>query len=157
MLGSVTRGLDRLMFITVKRRKETLGNYLPLNRRTWGLELWKLGRAEKILRHADQKQTDNDYCSSNQWMNERSLRLRVRHTSMNPNDNKIKCRPACRPSTLHIRRQIINELPIRRQWGKGVVNQNDRLAVHFKWENNLLLHLMATAMCNSSAVFLHNK
>ena len=82
-------------------------------------------------------------------MNERSLRLWecARHTSMNPNDNKIKCRSACRPSTLHIRRQIINELPIRRQWGRGVVNQNDRLAVHFKCENNL----MAIAMCNSSA------
>ena len=36
-LGSVTRDLDRQMFINVKRRKETLGNYLPLNRRTWGV------------------------------------------------------------------------------------------------------------------------
>ena len=36
MLGSVTRGLDRQMFITVKRRKETLGNYLPLNGRMRG-------------------------------------------------------------------------------------------------------------------------
>ena len=31
--GSVTRDLDRQMFIIVKWRKETLGNYLPLNRR----------------------------------------------------------------------------------------------------------------------------
>ena len=35
-LGSVTRGLDGQMFITVKWRKETLGNYLPLNRRMRG-------------------------------------------------------------------------------------------------------------------------
>ena len=57
---------------------------------TWGPKTWPPFNTHRGMI------TD---CSSNQWMNERLwLWVRACHTSMNPNDNKIKCRH--RPSVI---------------------------------------------------------